>query len=70
MDAWDKCDFAVNAEKLVGRECYGGLDISSSTDIKAFVLVFPPRADDDKYSILPYFLIPEDTIDLRVRLDR
>ena len=69
MDAWDKCDFAVNAEKLLGRECYGGLDLSSSTDITAFVLVFPPTADDDKYSILPYFWIPEDTIDLRVRRD-
>lgn len=68
MDAWDKCDFAVNAEKLLGRECYGGLDLSSSTDITAFVLVFPPTADD-KYSILPYFWIPEDTIDLRVRRD-
>ena len=69
MDAWDKCDFAVNAEKLLGRECYGGLDLSSSTDITAFVLVFPPTADDDKYSILPYFWIPEDTIDMRVRRD-
>lgn len=69
MDAWDKCDFAVTAEKLLGRECYGGLDLSSSTDITAFVLVFPPTADDDKYSILPYFWIPEDTIDLRVRRD-
>ena len=69
MDAWDKCDFAVNAEKLLGRECYGGLDLSSSTDITAFVLVFPPTADDDKYSILPFFWIPEDTIDLRVRRD-
>ena len=67
MDAWDKCDFAVNAEKLLGRKCYDGLDLSSSTDITAFVLVFPPTADDDKYSILPYFWIPEDTIDLRVR---
>lgn len=69
MDAWDKCDFAVDGEKLLGRECYGGLDLSSSTDITAFVLVFPPTADDDKYSILPFFWIPEDTIDLRVRRD-
>lgn len=69
MDAWDKCDFEVDPEKLKGRECYGGLDLSSSTDITAFVLVFPPTADDEKYSILPYFWIPEDTIDVRVRRD-
>lgn len=69
MDAWDKCDFAVNPEELKGRECYGGLDLSSSTDVTAFVLVFPPRDEDDKYIILPYFWIPEDTIELRVRRD-
>ena len=69
MDAWDKCDFAVDPKELEGRECYGGLDLSSSTDITAFVLVFPPRNEDEKYIILPYFWIPEDTIDLRVRRD-
>ena len=69
MDAWDKCDFEVDAEKLKGRECYAGLDLSSSTDITAFVLVFPPLNDDDKYIVLPYFWIPEDTVELRVRRD-
>lgn len=69
MDAWDKCDFAVDPKELEGRECYGGLDLSSSTDVTAFVLVFPPKDEDDKYSILPYFWIPEDTIEQRVRRD-
>lgn len=69
MDKWDECAFAVDPEKLKGRECYGGLDLSSSTDITAFVLVFPPLDEEDKYSILPFFWVPEDTIDLRVRRD-
>ena len=43
MDKWDACSFAVNEEELLGRECYGGLDLSSSTDITAFVLVFPAK---------------------------
>ncbi len=38
-------------------------------DITAFVLVFPPEDEDDKYIILPYFWIPEDNLDLRVRRD-
>lgn len=67
MDKWDKCAFAVNEEQLQGRVCYGGLDLSSTTDITAFVLVFPPLDEDDKYIILPYFWIPEDTLDLRVK---
>ncbi|MBP7278753.1 MAG: terminase large subunit [Sedimentibacter sp.] len=69
MDKWDACAFAVDPEELKGRVCYGGLDLSSSIDITAFVLVFPPIDEDDKYSILPYFWIPEDNIDLRVRRD-
>ena len=69
MDKWDKCAFAVNEEQLEGRVCYGGLDLSSTTDITAFVLVFPPVDEEDKYVILPYFWIPEDTLDLRVKRD-
>ena len=69
MDKWDKCEFAVCEDDLEGRICYGGLDLSSTTDITAFVLVFPPEDENDKYIILPYFWIPEDNLDLRVRRD-
>ena len=69
MDKWDACAFAVNEDELEGRVCYGGLDLSSTTDMTAFVLVFPPQYEDDKYIILPYFWVPEDTLDLRVRRD-
>ncbi|MHB1154891.1 MAG: terminase large subunit [Eubacteriales bacterium] len=68
-EKWDSCAFAVNAEALKGRPCYGGLDLSSTTDITAFVLVFPPQYDDEKYVILPFFWLPEDTLSLRVRRD-
>lgn len=68
-EAWKKCSFPAREEDLKGRICYGGLDLSSTTDITAFVLVFPPEDDDDKYYIMPNFWIPEDTIDLRVRRD-
>ena len=50
MDKWDKCAFPVNEDDLEGRVCYGGLDLSSTTDITAFVLVFPPQDEDDKYA--------------------
>ena len=69
MDKWDKCSLTVSEDDLEGRVCYGGLDLSSSTDITAFVLVFPPRDEDDKYVILPYFWIPEDNMTLRVSRD-
>ena len=69
MDKWDACAFPVSEDDLEGRICYGGLDLSSTTDITAFVLVFPPLDEEDKYYILPYFWIPEETLDLRVRRD-
>jgi phage terminase large subunit-like protein len=69
MEKWDACAFPVDEDELEGRVCYGGLDLSSTTDITAFVLVFPPLDEDDKYVVLPYFWVPEDTLDLRVRRD-
>ena len=69
MEKWDACNFEVNPDELEGRVCYGGLDLSSTTDITAFVLVFPPTDEDDKFFVLPYFWIPEENIDLRVRRD-
>jgi phage terminase large subunit-like protein/flagellar motor switch/type III secretory pathway protein FliN len=69
MAKWDACAFLVDPKRLEGRICYGGLDLSSTTDLTAFVLVFPPEDEDDKYSVLPYFWMPEANIDLRVRRD-
>ena len=69
MDKWDACAFPVAEENLLGRVCYGGLDLSSTTDITSFVLVFPPEDETDKYCILPYFWVPEETLDQRVLRD-
>ena len=69
MDKWDACAMPVDAEALKGRVCYGGLDLSSTTDVTAFVLVFPPTDEDESFAVLPYFWIPEENIDLRVRRD-
>jgi phage terminase large subunit-like protein len=40
MEKWDASNEKIDLEQLKGRECYGGLDLSSTTDITAFVLVF------------------------------
>ncbi|WJD85780.1 terminase large subunit [Limosilactobacillus fermentum] len=69
MDKWDACAFPVDERALEGRVCYGGLDLSSSTDITAFALVFPPEDESEGFTILPHFWIPENNVDLRVRRD-
>lgn len=65
----DACSLGVSEDDLEGRVCYGGLDLSSTTDITAFVLVFPPEDETDRYIILPYFWLPEDNLPLRVNRD-
>lgn len=69
MDKWDACAFPVNEETLEGRVCYGGLDLSSTTDLTSFCLVFPPEDEEEPYYVLPYFWVPEDTLELRVKRD-
>jgi phage terminase large subunit-like protein len=70
VEHWKLCNGAVDAEGLRGRTCYGGLDLSSTTDITALVLVFPPQADEDAYQVLCHFYLPDETMKERVRRDR
>ena len=58
-DRWAACGQLVVPEKLKGRECYGGLDLSATTDLSAFVLIFPDDNDPPNYTVLPYFWLPE-----------
>lgn len=58
-DKWAACGGLIVPEKLKGRECYGGLDLSATTDLASFVLVFPDDADPPSYDILPFFWLPE-----------
>ena len=69
MDKWDACAFDMRERDLLGRVCFGGLDLSSTQDLTAFVLVFPPLDENDKFQVLPYFWLPEDAIYLRVNRD-
>lgn len=47
---------------LKGRRCIGGLDLSSTKDLTALVLLFDKTADDPFYRILPYFWMPEEQL--------
>ena len=69
MDKWDECVGVVDPYALEGRACYAGLDLSSTSDLTALVLVFPPTSEDEPYIALPFFWLPEETLSLRVRRD-
>ncbi len=57
---WDECrgevDFHRLAEQLEGHACYAGLDLASTEDLTAFVLVFP----NDNNAVLPFFWCPKE----------
>ena len=54
-DAWIQ-------EHLIGKTCYGGLDLSATTDLTAFVLVFPPQEGLDTWVMLPRAWRPLDGV--------
>lgn len=59
MDSWDKCAGNVVESELEGKECWGGLDLSSTTDLTALNLVFPI---EDKLKALWWFFMPEENV--------
>ena len=69
MDKWDECGGVVDPYALEGRACYAGLDLSSTSDLTALVLAFPPTSEDEPYIALPFFWLTEETLSLRVRRD-
>ena len=59
MDRWDEmADESIDEQSLLGRRCYAGLDLSTTTDLSALVLVFPDEGGG--YSVLPYFWLPQE----------
>lgn len=69
-EVWERNADVVDMEALIGRACIGGLDLATTTDISAFVLLFPPTEADDKWRLLPRFYLPAESLTNRVKRDR
>ena len=72
LAAWDACAGEVSAddlpEALAGATCFGGLDLSATTDLTALVLAFP-RADGT-VAVVPRFWLPAEGLRERILRDR
>lgn len=77
MDQWDACGPAGESasswrerilQEFAGRECFGGLDLGSVSDLTALVLAFPDG--DGGYDIVPWFWCPSDNAEKRARRDK
>lgn len=58
------------ADRLKGRTCYAALDLSSTRDVTAWLLLFPPTEDDPLWSVLCRFFVPEYALGERTRLGK
>lgn len=60
---------AAMRETLRGKTCYAGLDLSSTTDLSALTLLFPPQPGLDKWVVLFRAWRPEDTVEAMEKKD-
>lgn len=67
IEAWNENGEPIDPAELEGEICWGGLDLSTTTDLSAFVLVFPRNGG---FVVLCWFWVPEETILARSRQDR
>jgi phage terminase large subunit-like protein len=67
MDHWAQGNSACPVP-LEGRECWAGLDLATTFDTTAFVLLFP--LDDGTFWVEPHFWIPEANATQRERRDK
>jgi phage terminase large subunit-like protein len=70
MGRWRRCAEPISEEELIGRPCWGGLDLSMTTDLTAWGLVFPPTPLDPKYRLLVRHFLPRDEIEEREKRDK
>ena len=63
MTVWSKGGKRFDPRMLLGRRCYGGLDLASTRDLTAFALVFPPDEDGGDWFVLVWHWCPQDKVD-------
>jgi phage terminase large subunit-like protein len=68
LDRWAQSAGTIPFEELSGKKAYAGLDLSSTTDLSAGVLVFP--WSDKSLKIVPHFWIPKENLKERIDKDR
>lgn len=70
MDDWNACGAAVVEDDLVGRRCWGGLDLATVSDLAAFALAFEPEEEDGPWDLLLRFWCPQEGAEQRQKTDK
>ena len=70
LEEWRANDGKVNEEELVGRPCFIGMDLSSTRDITATCLLFPPEDESGLWQAIWRLYLPGDNVEQRERRDK
>jgi phage terminase large subunit-like protein len=70
LTLWDSSEGDWTRADLVGKKCYAGLDLSSTTDLTGLVLLFPPQDGVKEWRAIFEAWIPEDNMKRRVHEDK
>jgi len=70
LSLWDGTQGDWNPAELIGKKCYAGLDLSSTTDLTALALLFPPQDGLDDWRAIYEAWIPEDSMKERIDRDK
>ncbi len=57
-------------QQFAGRRAWGGVDLSSTTDLTCTAWIFPPDKEDGLVTVLPRFYIPRATMKDRVKNEK
>ena len=69
-EIWIPCgDAAFDDSLLIGRKCWGGLDLSAVNDLTGFGLMFEPSAEDLLWRLKVWFWIPDENLRRRSEVD-
>lgn len=69
-ERWDAGAAELDVDALARRPCFSALDLSSTTDLTAYALYFPPTREIETAASLEYYWCPEEAVEERARRDR
>lgn len=69
LDLFDQTVGTWSRDELLDKDCYLGVDLSSTTDLTSLVPVFPPQGEQLDWRVIFKSFIPKESMGERIRKD-
>lgn len=69
-DVWKRAAREFDWRELRGRRAYGGLDLSSTTDLTGLVFLVEPVLDDEPWLMVPFAWLPDEDLERKEEADK